>query len=326
MVLVYNRIHNKIYKKIKKYNKIVIARHVGADPDALGSSIGLKDIIKNTFPGKEVYVVGTPASKFKYIGQLDHFTEDMYLNSLLIVTDTPDKRRVDGVDVDQFKDVVKIDHHPFIEEFGGIELVDDTASSASQLIMELTFNTKLKMSKEAAEKLYIGLVADTNRFLFYYTTSKTFDLVSRLIKETQIDFTNLYENLYLRPIKEVKFSGYIANHLTITDNGFAYICLPHSILEEYQVDAATAGNMVNNFNYIEEVIAWGVFSEDKNNNNIRVSIRSRGPVINDIASKYGGGGHIYASGARLDSFDKVEAMARDLDEVCKEYHNNIQKT
>lgn len=315
----YNRIHKRIYKKIKQYNKIVIARHVGADPDALGSSIGLKHIIKNTFPDKEVYVIGTPASKFKYIGELDQFSEDMYIDSLLIVTDTPDKKRVDGVDVNKFKDIIKIDHHPFIEDFGGIELVDDSASSASQLIIELAFNTKLKMTKEAAEKLYIGLVADTNRFLFYYTTPKTFDLVSRLIKETKIDFTTLYEKLYLRPIKEVKFSGYIANNLTITDNGLAYISLPHSILEEYNVDAATAGNMVNNFNYIEEIITWCVFSEDKNNNNVRVSIRSRGPIINEVASKYGGGGHIYASGARLDSFEKVNDMINDLDKVCEEY-------
>lgn len=315
----YNRIHKRIYKKIKQYNKIVIARHVGPDPDALGSSIGLKHIIKNTFPDKEVYVIGTPASKFKYIGELDQFSEDMYIDSLLIVTDTPDKKRVDGVDVNKFKDIIKIDHHPFIEDFGGIELVDDSASSASQLIIELAFNTKLKMTKEAAEKLYIGLVADTNRFLFYYTTPKTFDLVSRLIKETKIDFTTLYEKLYLRPIKEVKFSGYIANNLTITDNGLAYISLPHSILEEYNVDAATAGNMVNNFNYIEEIITWCVFSEDKNNNNVRVSIRSRGPIINEVASKYGGGGHIYASGARLDSFEKVNDMINDLDKVCEEY-------
>ena len=52
------------------------------------------------------------------------------------------------------------------------------------------------------------------------------------------------------------------------ENGFAYICLPQAILDEYNVDAATAGKIVNDFYYIEEVISWGVFSEDKNNNNI----------------------------------------------------------
>ena len=76
-----------IYKQIRKYNKIVLARHVGADPDALGSTLGLKEAILNTFPGKKVYVVGMPASKHSYIGELDRFSEELYDNSLLIVLD-----------------------------------------------------------------------------------------------------------------------------------------------------------------------------------------------------------------------------------------------
>ena len=183
-------VYKNIYKKIKKYNKIVIARHVGPDPDALGSSIGLKEIIKATFPEKDVFVVGTPASKFRYLGALDKFQDSMYEDSLLIVTDTPDKKRIDGVDVDKFKEVIKLDHHPFIEKFGTIEIVDEQASSASQIVMELVFQTKLKWSKTAAENLFIGLVADTDRFLFSYTTPKTFELVAYLIKETQIDFSD----------------------------------------------------------------------------------------------------------------------------------------
>ena len=55
-------------------------------------------------------------------------------------------------------------------------------------------------------------------------------------------------------------------------------------LKKYNVDAATAGNMVNNFNYINEVYAWAIFSEDLSNDVIRGSIRSRGPIINEVAS------------------------------------------
>lgn len=318
-----NKIYKKIYKEIKKYNTIVIARHVGADPDALGSTLGLREVIKNTFPDKNVYTVGYPASKFRYLGELDKFNEDLYDNSLLIVLDTPDKKRIDGVDVSRFKYSIKIDHHPFLEKVCDLELIDDTASSASQLVMELTFSTKLKMNKAAAEKLFIGLVADTNRFLFYYTTSKTFDLVSKLIKETKIEFSKLYDNLYLRPFREIRFEGYIAHNLKITENGFGYLTITEDVLEKYDVDAATAGNMVNNFNYINEVLAWGIFSYDKNNSNVRGSIRSRGPIINEVASNYNGGGHIYASGVRLTDFDEVDNIIHDLDEVCKEYKDKI---
>ena len=182
----------QIYKQIKKYNKIIIARHIGADPDALGSTIGLKEVILNTFPNKKVYVVGTPAARHRYIGELDKFNEDMYEDSLLIVLDTPNISRIDGVDVNRFKYKIKIDHHPFIEEFCNIELIDDTSSSASQLVIELIKNTKLKVNEKSAKALFIGIVGDTNRFLYYYTTPKTFDLVSYMIKKTNLDFTKLY--------------------------------------------------------------------------------------------------------------------------------------
>jgi len=318
-------IFNQIYKQIKKYNKIVIARHVGADPDALGSTLGLKEAILNTFPKKEVYVVGVPAAKHKYIGELDRFDESMYDNSLLIVLDTPNLKRIDGVDITRFEYKIKIDHHPFIEEYADIELIDDTSSSASQLVMELIKNTKLKPNKECAEKLYIGLVGDTNRFLYYYTTPKTFDLVSYIIKETNIDFTKLYENMYLRSLHDLRFQSYVINSITLTENGLGYLKIEQDILDEYGVDAATASNMVNNLNYIKDMYSWTIFAYDKSNNNIRGSIRSRGPIINSVAEKYNGGGHIYASGVRLNDFDEVDSIIKDLDEVCKKYkeENNI---
>lgn len=315
-------IYRNIYKKIKKYDTIVIVRHVGADPDALASQIALRDVILNTFPKKRVYAVGNPASAFKYLGILDKFNEEMYQNSLLISLDVPDAGRVDGVDVRLFKDSIKIDHHPFVEKYCNLEWVDDSASSTCQMIMELILNTRLKITKSAAEKLYIGLVSDTNRFLFYYTTTKTFDIVSKIIKLTHIDFTNLYESLYLRPIKEVKFQGYLTSNLKVTENGFGYVIVTDEMLKEYDVDAATAGNMVNDFNYIDEIIAWAVFSVDVKNDNIRGSIRSRGPIINEVAAKFGGGGHKFASGVRLKSLEDVDNMVKSLDETCLEFNNN----
>ncbi len=318
-----NNIYARIYKKIKKYDTIVIARHVGADPDALASSIALRDIIKNAFPKKRVYAVGFPVSKFKYLGILDKFTEDLYENALLIVTDTPDLRRVDGVIPGRFIDSVKIDHHPIVEKYCNLEWIDEEASSASQMIIELTYQTKLKMTKEAAEKLYIGLISDTNRFLFSYTTSKTFQLVSKLIEDMKLDFTGLYERLYLRPVQEIKFAGYLANHFTITENGLAYFVVTEEILEEFHVDASTARNMVNEFNYINEILVWTILTVEPTTGVLRASIRSRGPIINEVASHYNGGGHAHASGARLENLEELNPFVLELDEACYQYKNKI---
>lgn len=317
-------IYQKIYRKIKQHDTIIIARHIGADPDALGSSLGLRDSIRKTFPHKHVYTVGCPTSKFRYMGGLDHVTEEMMEGALLIVTDTPDQKRVDGADATKFKDTIKIDHHPFIETFCKLEWIDDTASSASQMIIELINHTKLVMDQEIAGKLYMGLVSDTDRFLFQYTTPKTFRLVAKLIDDTGLDITSLYPNLYTRPLKEIKFQGFIANHLTVTEHGLAYIKITDEMVKEYGVDVATGGNLINYFNFIHEIIAWTILTEDKNNGVIRVSIRSRGPVINEAASKFGGGGHIYASGAKLANFEVGDQLIEALDEVCKQYQEETK--
>ena len=64
---------------------------------------------------------------------------------------------------------------------------------------------------------------------------------------------------------------------------------------------------------------WLFVTEDVKNENIRVSVRSRGPVINTIAEKYNGGGHKFASGARVPTMDEALMLIEDLDILCKEY-------
>ena len=312
----------KVYHKIKKFDTIVIARHIGADPDALGSTLGLKELIIATFPYKKVYVVGAPAARFKYLGTVDRLPEIDLSKTLLIVTDTPDLKRIDGVNPKDFKYVIKIDHHPFVEQYANIELIDDTASSASQLIIELAKKTKLKVNQQAASKLYIGLVADTNRFLYDYTSYKTFELAAWMIKITNLKFTQLYSNIYLRPLKEIIFSGFIALNLNITENGLAYIKITDEILKKYEVDPSTAGNLIENFNNIEQIKVIVFCSEDKGNNYIKCSIRSKGPIINNVANHYEGGGHIYASGARPNNFEQVDQMLKELDDVCANFKYN----
>ena len=311
--------YKKIAKEIKKYNTIVIARHIGPDPDALGSSIGLKELILNNFPKKQVYVVGAPASRFRYLGNVDKLPEIEYNKSLLIVTDTPDTKRIDGVDYSKFSKVIKIDHHPFVEAFADIELIDDKESSASQLIIELAKKNHYKLNSDIASKLYLGVVADTNRFLYEYTSYKTLELVAWLIKKTNLNFTSLYDNLYTKSLKEIVFSGYISLNMQITEAGLAYIKLTDNILKKYDVDPSTAGNLIENYNNVDKIKVVAFCSEDKGNNCIKCSIRSKGPIINEIASHYSGGGHIYASGARPKTFEEVDKMLEELNKICQSF-------
>lgn len=310
-------IYKRIYGQIKKYDSIVIARHIGADPDALGSQFALRELILNKFPKKEVYAIGNPSNRFKFMGNLDKIDDVNLDNSLLIVLDTPDIKRVDGVNVNDFKNIIKIDHHPVVDSYAYIEHIDDTSSSTCQLILEFALVNRLKITDSIAKNLYLGIVSDTGRFMYSYTTGRTFELVSKMIKKSKLDFTSLYEELYMRPLNEVRFQGYIYENMEVTDNGLAYIKITDNMLKEYGVDSASAGNIISELKCIDEILVWVFFTEDKKSNLIRANIRSRGPVINEIAAIYGGGGHKLASGARLVSWDQVENLISDLDEVLK---------
>lgn len=317
--------YKKIYKKIKEYDTIFIARHIGPDPDALGASIALKDMIINKYPKKKVYVVGAGAARFKFMGVLDKPVDPVPPNSLLIVVDTPDKKRIDGVVLEDFAYVIKIDHHPFIEKYGHLEWIVDNASSSSELIATLGLKTPFKMTKYAAERLFVGMVADTNRFLIRDTSAYTFEIAHLLMKKHGIHIGRLYEELYMRPLQEIKFQGYVAQNFITTPNGVGYIILSDDILKEYNVDAGSGGNIINNFNYIDELLVWVTITQDVKINKYRINIRSRGPFINKVAEQYHGGGHRFASGVRTESIDDVMDIVKELDQVCLEYNEEKER-
>ena len=162
-------------------------------------------------------------------------------------------------------------------------------------------------------------MGDTDRFLHDYTSSKTFELVSKLIKKSSINFTSLYKSLYRRPLSEVRFEGYIYSNLTVTENGVAYIKLTDKLMKEYGVDSAAAGNMINDLKFVDEIIVWIFFSEDIKSNLIRANIRSVGPYVNETASMFGGGGHIFASGARLKTWEDADKLIEAYDDIVKKY-------
>ena len=317
-------INKAIYNEIKKYKVIYIARHIGPDPDAFGSQMALKDSILLTFTNKKVYALGASVSRFKYFGKIDKVTEYDYDNSLLIAVDVPDSKRVDVEGFDKFKNVLKIDHHPLVDKFGNVELIDELASSTCELIALLLSETKLKLTKEIAEKLYMGIVSDSIRFLVS-TTPRTLEVSEKLIRNYKLDITKLYKLLYAKPLNEVRLMGHIASTLKVNKSGFAYIEIDNDIIKSLGADSSSVSNMINDFNNIEEILVWMFISHDDKNNLYKINIRSRGPYINEIAAKYHGGGHKLASGVRTENKEDVANLIKDLDRLCIEYKEKENK-
>ena len=313
--------YKKIIKIIKKYDKIVLARHISPDPDAIASQIALRDSIKLTFPNKEVYAVGAGVHKFKYLGALDKPDLSTLTNSLLIVLDVPNFYRVDGINGLEYDAILKIDHHPAEDIVGDVDWTDSTKSSTCEMIAELLLYSPLVMDTKIAEDLYVGMVFDSDRFLLPNTSAETLKTAYELVKTSNINFVNLYDNLYERSINEEKFRAYLINNIEITENRFGFIFVPSEDLKKFNVEPTSVSNQVNDFYFIKELMCWMFVVYDERNDIYKANIRSRGPVINEVAAKYNGGGHKFASGCRTSDYKVIEALAKDLDATCKKYND-----
>lgn len=306
----------QIIDTIKAYETIIIHRHVRPDPDALGSQGGLKEIIKETWPDKQVYAVGEEDPAFTFLTEMDEIDQAVYEHALVIVCDTANTDRISDGSYDLGDKLIKIDHHPNVDVYGDIYLVDTEASSTSEIIYELCKESELRMNKAAARLLYAGIVGDTGRFLFPSTTNKTFLYAAELVTYP-FDRTALYNGLYRIKDNIARLRGYILQTYQLNPHGSCSVKLTQDILDEYRVTSLETGQLISVLGDIEDIIAPVFFIEEEDL--IRVRLRSKGPVINEIAEKYNGGGHPLASGATVYSWEEADQLMQDIEEACREY-------
>ncbi|WP_188453420.1 DHH family phosphoesterase [Virgibacillus oceani] len=311
----------KIVQTIKDYDTIVIHRHVRPDPDAYGSQAGLKEIIKKSFPLKNVYIVGEEDPSLEFLVRMDTIDDSVYHGALVVVCDTANAARIDDNRYNKGDKLIKIDHHPNVDEYGDIMWVDTNASSASEMIYQFCIDAKeagFRMNDEAARLLYGGIVGDTGRFLFPSTTKKTLAYAAELVTY-HFDRTELYNGIYSINENIARLRGYILQNFTLTDSGMSTVRLSKEILNEFNVKPIETGQLVGVLGDIKGIKAWVVFIEE--DDLIRVRLRSKGPIVNTIAAKYDGGGHPMASGASVYTWEETDKVVYDLDEACRNFTN-----
>ena len=305
-----------IDEEIKKYNNIVIARHVRPDLDALGSQLALKYSLSLKYPDKNIVAVGATSSVFNFLPKLDK--EQVYENTLLIVLDNPNFSRIDVADYSKYTKIIKIDHHPLIDTFSDVELIETNKSSTCEVLYDLFKALDYPFDSEIASYLIYGMITDTGRFLFSLGENLLVK-ANDLITTYDLDMKKIYQNIYLRSLKDVKFEGYIINNFNITKNNMASIIIEEDKLNLYDVDQAVSGNVINNFTNIKELLVWSIATYDKNKKTYKISVRSRGPIVNKVCEMFNGGGHPLASGAVIEEKEEIEKLFNLLDKECERY-------
>lgn len=309
-----------ILKTIEQFDTIIIHRHVRPDPDAIGAQSGLADLIKQTFPKKKVYIAGEVPEDLHYLAKMDKVLKERYENALVIVVDTANTARIDGMNYSLGKKWIKIDHHPNDEPYGDLVYVDTKASSCSELIAEFYFDHQehLKLSSNGARLLYAGIVGDTGRFLYPATTKKTLFIASQL-RTFDFDAATLNRQLDQVSFKIAKVFGYVYDHLVADSFGAGKIILSLEVLAQYGVNDDEIHAIVSLPGKIDQVKAWCIFIEQRDHT-YRTHLRSKGPIINELAKQHRGGGHPLASGAKAKNLDEVHQTYQELQHLVETFY------
>ena len=301
---------------IKAYDRIIIHRHNRPDGDAMGSQIGLKHIILENFPGKQVYAVGDVSKRFTFMEDsvMDEVPDAWYEGALAIILDTSAKALISDDRYQLAEKTLRIDHHIFCEKIADVEVTDTSFESCCGMIAQFACECGLKLNQVASKSLYTGMVTDSGRFRYDATTARTFRLASVLM-EKPFDTNELYGNLYADDFAKVKLRAQFVLKINFTANNVAYIYTDLAEAKALNVETFTISReMVNTMANIRGVDIWVNFTET--DAGVLCEIRSSQYNINPIAVKYGGGGHAKASGATVADRETAMAMLQDLDAIA----------
>lgn len=312
-----------ILDKIKEYDRIMLFRHIRIDGDCVGATKGLKTIIKATWPEKEVLLIDEETSDvLAFLGPDDEpVSDEVYKHALGIVLDTASIARISNPKYELCKELIKIDHHIPVEDYGDLIWVEKTASSACELIVKFydTFRDELVLTKEAATYLYTGMVTDSGRFRYTGVSGDTLRYAAILLDQ-KIDIDILYANLYMESVETIKYKAYVYDKIQLTENGVAYILVDKEMQEKFNLTRESSGASVNYMEEIRDTLCWIAFIEtDDEDGAIRVRLRSRFMAINKLAEEYHGGGHACASGATVYSKEEMMELLAKADTMLKEY-------
>lgn len=313
-----------IFDKIKAYDRIVIFRHKRPDGDAVGSTLGLRGILRLSFPNKEIVVNNCDYSDYVgFLGGEDPaMPDEFYADALGIIIDTATSDRVSNPRYALCKELCKIDHHIPKESYGTYEWVEEHRSSSCEMIAAFyaAFKGELKIDVTSATLIYAGMVTDSGRFRFRSVSGDTLRLAGMLLDEG-VDTDHLYAHLYMKDFNALRLQAHVYSHMKLSEHGVAYIYISRTTAQKFDLSFEEACAAVSYLDSIKNSLIWIAFIEAEDDS-IRVRLRSRFVTINQIAEKYNGGGHDCASGATVKSRKEMNALVADADAHLADYKEN----
>ena len=310
-----------IKELILKYDTITIFRHIRPDGDAAGSQLGLLTYLKDNFPLKKIYALGTET--YDVYPYLDETSDEIIKDSLAIILDTSTKDRVDDKRYLLAKETLKIDHHPPVDNFADHNFVKEESAATCEFLCDILSSEVFKdlvVSKKAAEYLYSGLLTDTIGFKTASVSANTIK-AAYFLCEKGIDIYELNTRVFDVSEHIFKYCSYM-RHKSVFEDGLAYAIINDEDLRECNIEAKVARNYVAQLGGVKEHRIWALLTQNEKGTDDGSLRSQRAYIVNEIAQRYNGGGHANASGVKELTLDQVNALINELKNLIYCNNNN----
>ncbi len=311
----------RIEEVLEQVSTLAIAGHIRPDGDCIGSCMGLYNYIRENYPAiaADVYLE-PPGEVFSYIPRIEDVRTtcaNAPVYDLMVTLDTSTLERL-GVASECFakaKKTVSIDHHISNIGYADINRIESAVSSASEVLYKLLDPEKI--SAETASCIYTGIVHDTGVFQYAATSPETMRIAANLM-ETGFAFHRIIdESFYQKTYIQNQVMGRVLTESILLLHGACIAgVLKKKDLAFYGVKGRDLDGIVSQLR-VTKGVEVAMFLYETETMEYKVSLRSNGRVdVNQVASYFGGGGHVRAAGCTIKgtSHDVINNLALQIEE------------
>lgn len=304
---------------LKGKRSVALGGHVRPDGDCVGSVMGLYAYLTEQYPELEVdaYLEGVPEA-YRIIAHTDEVRTEIPADrnyDLFICLDCGDLQRL-GFSKPLFSgagQTLCIDHHVSNDAFADINYIEPDASSTSELVFTLLDNEKI--SRSAAEALYMGIAHDTGVFQYSCTSPETMEIAAQLMRKG-IDCSQIIEKTYYEKtyIQNQILGKALLESMLILDKRCIVSVVRQKEMEFFQAKPSDLEGIVSQLRQTKDVEV-ALFLHELEPQKFKVSMRSKGNVdVSAIAQYFGGGGHVRAAGVTMkgSSYDVINNITGQI--------------
>ncbi len=311
-----------IASEMNRISEAVLFSHVSPDGDCLGSMLALGLALESMGKKIRYYNPGPLPVNLRFLPGLDPImtTKPGQFPDTLVFIDCAEADRVyNGIASELFEDrtVINIDHHVSNDCFGTINWVDPNVAATGEMIYKLIKKLGVPITHDIAVNLYTAIITDTGRFSFSNTTADSFKIAAGLVK-TGIDLVEINNVLFeKKSLSQTNLLKIALTNLEIHQDGkIALIVLSKEDFEKSGAEENLSEGLVNYARNIENVEAAALLKEI-DDREVKVSFRSNSWLdVSEVAQRFGGGGHIRASGCTINA--SLKGATQEVKAVLEE--------